>query len=118
MTMIGRVQSPKCPAYDYGICYHGHFYHAGKTPQGINIECAIEAIDTPAARVALREQSIIKLSLKRRLRPKFTWQSSITHRQMNHFMRHLATIISARITLLSCFDIAYIANRQSKMHKC
>ena len=42
-----------------------HFYYAGKTLQGVNVEGAIEAIDQRAAHVALREQSIITLSLKR-----------------------------------------------------
>jgi type IV pilus assembly protein PilC len=66
---------------------------------------------------ALREQSIITLSLKRRLHPKFTWQYAITHRQMHHFVRQLATMISAGIPLLNCFDIASTANRQSNMRQ-
>ena len=94
-----------------------HFYYAGKTLQGVNVEGAIEAIDQRAARVALREQSIIALSLKRRLHPKFTWQSAITHRQIHHLVRQLATMISAGIPLLSCFDIACTANRQSNMRQ-
>lgn len=95
----------------------GHFYYAGKTLQGVKVEGAIEAIDQRAARVVLREQSIITLSLKRRLHPKFTWQSAITHRQMHHFIRQLATMTSAGIPLLSCFDIACTANRQSNMRQ-
>ena len=94
-----------------------HFHYAGKTLQGVNVEGAIEAIDQRAARVALREQSIITLSLTRRLHPKFTWQSAITHRQMHHFIRQLATMIRAGIPLLSCFDIACTANRQSNMRQ-
>lgn len=94
-----------------------HFHYAGETLQGVNVEGAIEAIDQRAARVALREQSIITLSLTRRLHPKFTWQSAITHRQMHHFIRQLATMIRAGIPLLSCFDIACTANRQSNMRQ-